>query len=58
METLFQAMGEMRDLTKESKVEVWTDQLAKVKGMFEQMASKPEGKNFKAQFFDMTSIVG
>ena len=51
-------MGEMRDLTKESKCEVWTDQLAKVKGMFEQMASKPEGKNFKAQFFDMTSIVG
>ena len=43
METLYQAMGEMRDLTKQSNCEVWTDQLAKVKGMFDQMANKPEG---------------
>ena len=58
METLYKAMGEMRDSTKESTAEVWTDQLAKVKGMFSQMSDKSEGKGFKATFFDMTSIVG
>lgn len=42
METLFKEMGEMRDLTKESKAEIWTDQLAQVKGMFDQAADKPQ----------------